>query len=67
MAERFEAAEGRAPAGSTLLGRPATVDATIHAFLVCALRPPFDGPLQRAVARHAVLTTFCERFEARWW
>jgi len=50
-----------------LLGRPATVDATIHAFLVCALRPPFDGPLQRAVARHASLTAYCERFEARWW
>jgi glutathione S-transferase len=50
-----------------LLGRPATVDATIHAFLVSALRPPFDGPLQRMVARHAALTTFCERFEARWW
>lgn len=50
-----------------LLGRPATVDATIYAFLVCGLRPPFDGPLQRAVARHANLTAFCERFERRWW
>ena len=50
-----------------LLGRPATVDATIYAFLVSALRPPFDGPLQRAAARHAALIAFCERFEARWW
>jgi hypothetical protein len=50
-----------------LLGRPATIDATIYAFLVAGLRPPFDGPLQRAVARHADLVAFCERFEQRWW
>lgn len=50
-----------------LLGRPASVDATMYAFVASALRPPFDGPLQRAVARHASLTAFCERFEQRWW
>ena len=50
-----------------LLGRPAGVDATLYAFLVSAARPPFDGPLQRAVARHANLLAFCGRFEARWW
>lgn len=50
-----------------LLGRPASVDATLYAFLVCALRPPFDGPLQRAVARHDDLVACCERFERRWW
>lgn len=50
-----------------LLGRPASVDATLYAFLACALRPPFDGPLQRAVARHAGLVAYCERFERRFW
>jgi glutathione S-transferase len=50
-----------------LLGRPASLDATLYAFLVCALRPPFDGPLQRAAARHTNLVAFCERFERRWW
>ncbi len=50
-----------------LLGRPAAIDATIYAFLVSALRPPFDGPLQHAVARHPDLVALCERFERRWW
>lgn len=49
------------------LGRPSSLDATIHAFVVSALRAPFDGPLQRAVARHSELVAFCERFEQRWW
>lgn len=47
--------------------RPSSLDATVYAFVVSALRPPFDGPLQRAVARHEVLGAFCERFERRWW
>lgn len=49
------------------LGRPSSLDATVYAFVVSALRPPFDGPLQRAVARHGTLVAFCERFEQRWW
>ncbi len=50
-----------------LLGRPASIDATLHAFVAAALRPPFRGPLQRAVQRHANLAAFCDRFERRWW
>ncbi|MCB9566016.1 MAG: glutathione S-transferase family protein [Myxococcales bacterium] len=48
------------------LGRPAVVDATLYAFLVALLRPPFDGPLQRAAAAHPNLVAYCERFERRW-
>lgn len=50
-----------------LLGRPASVDATLYAFLACALRPPFGGPLQRAVAKHPSLVAYCDRFAATWW
>ncbi len=49
------------------LGRASSVDATAYAFLSAALRPPFDGPLQHAVARHANLVAFCERMEQRLW
>lgn len=67
-AERdLEALAGLVGDREHLLGRPTSVDATIYAFLACALRPPFEGPLQRATARHAGLVAFCERFEARWW
>jgi glutathione S-transferase len=67
-AERdLEALAGLLGAREHLVGRPASIDATMYAFLVSALRSPFDGPLQRAVARHGTLTAFCERFEQRWW
>lgn len=49
------------------LGRPSSLDATAHAFLAAVARPPFGGPLQRAIARHPNLTAFCERIEAKWW
>lgn len=66
-ARDLEALAGLLGEQEHLLGRPSSVDATIHAFVASALRPPFDGPLQRATARHASLTAFCERFEQRWW
>lgn len=50
-----------------VLGRPSSVDATVYAFVLAALRPPWDGPLQRAAASHPPLVAFCERFEQRWW
>lgn len=49
-----------------LLGRPATIDAILFAFVLAALRPPFDGPVQRAVAERTNLVRFCGRFERRW-
>ena len=49
-----------------LLGRPAAIDATLYAFLASALRPPFGGPLQAAVAARPSLVALCDRFERRW-
>lgn len=49
-----------------LLGRPATIDAILFAFVLAGLRPPFDGPVQRAVAARDNLVRFCEGFERRW-
>lgn len=49
-----------------LLGRPASVDATLYAFLACAVRPPFAGPLQRATERHPNLVAYCDRFARRY-
>lgn len=49
------------------LGRPSSLDATAYAFLASAASPPFDGPLQRAVAQHSNLIAFIERMQQRWW
>lgn len=49
------------------LGIPSSIDATAHAFLSAALRPPFEGPLQRLMGEYPSLTAFCDRVDARWW
>ena len=48
-----------------LLGRPSSLDATVFAFVTAASDPPFDGPLQRLVARRDNLVAFCDRVRAR--
>lgn len=62
----LDALAGLLGAEEHLLGRPATVDAILYAFVIAGLRPPFDGPVQRAVAARENLVAFCERFERRW-
>ena len=52
---------------SFFIDEPSSIDATAHAFLSAALRPPFDGPLQRLVAEYPSLTAFCDRVDARWY
>lgn len=52
---------------TAVLDQRSSLDATAYAFLVAALRPPWNGPLQRAVAAHPNLVAYCEAIEREYW
>ncbi|MCX4244169.1 glutathione S-transferase family protein [Paraliomyxa miuraensis] len=53
--------------GTAVLDRRSSVDAIAYAFLVAARCPPWNGPLQQAVAARPNLMAYCEAIERDYW